>query len=94
MKHFWPSVSALRILFVYFTANLPVIWAVTTLHVGGLFPISGSSAFSAGKSFVSASELAIDLVNSRTDVLPGYRLHLIWNDTQVFNDIFVYLIKL
>jgi len=94
MKHFWPSVSALRILFVYFTANLPVIWAVTTLHVGGLFPMSGPSAFSAGKSLLSASELAIDLVNSRTDVLPGYRLQLIWNDTQVFNDIFVYLIKL
>jgi len=56
--------------------------------------MSGPSAFSAGKSLLSASELAIDLVNSRTDVLPGYRLQLIWNDTQVFNNIFVYLIKL
>ena len=56
--------------------------------------MSGSSAFSEGKSLLSASELAIDLVNRRTDVLPGYRFQLIWNDTQVFNYIFVCLIKL
>ena len=56
--------------------------------------MSGSSAFSAGKSFLSASERAIEMVNRRNDVLPGYRLQLIWNDTQVFNFIFVYLIEL
>lgn len=85
MIHFWPSVSALCILFVYFTANLPLKTAVSTLHVGGLFPMSGSSAFSTGKSLLSASERAIEMVNRRNDVLPGYRLQLIWNDTQVFN---------
>lgn len=47
--------------------------------------MSGSSAFSAGKSLLSASERAIEMVNRRSDVLPGYRLQLIWNDTQVFN---------
>ena len=94
MIHFGPSVSTLRILFVYFMASLPLINAVSTLHIGGLFPLSGSSAFSAGKSFLSASERAIEMVNRRNDVLPGYRLQLIWNDTQVFNFIFVYLIEL
>lgn len=56
--------------------------------------MSDSSVASAGKSLLPASELAIDMVNRRTDVLPGYRLQLIWNDTQVFNYTFVYLIKL
>ena len=94
MIHFGPSVSTLRILFVYFTASLPLINAVSTLHIGGLFPMSGSSVFSAGESFLSASERAIEMVNTRNDVLPGYRLQLIWNDTQVFNYIYAYLIKL
>lgn len=56
--------------------------------------MSDSSVASAGKSLLPASELAIDMVNRRTDVLPGYRLQLIWNDTQVSNYTFVYLIKL
>lgn len=51
--------------------------------------MSGSSVASAGKSLLPASELAIDMVNKRADLLPGYRLQLIWNDTQVFNCILV-----
>lgn len=56
--------------------------------------MSGSSVFSAGKSLLSASERAIEMVNRQNDVLPGYQLQLIWNDTQVFHYIFVYLVKL
>ncbi|KAL9973235.1 hypothetical protein ACROYT_G019659 [Oculina patagonica] len=44
--------------------------------------MSGSSVASAGKSLLPASKLAIDMVNKRADILPGYRLQLIWNDTQ------------
>ena len=51
--------------------------------------MSGSSVFTAGKSLLSASELAMDMVNRRRDLLPDHRLQLIWNDTQVFNYIFV-----
>lgn len=47
--------------------------------------MSGSSVASAGESLLPASELAINMVNRRVDVLPGYQLQLIWNDTQVFN---------
>ena len=56
--------------------------------------MSGPSTFSAGNSLLSASERTIEMVNRRNDVLSGYRLQLIWNDTQVFNYISVYLIKL
>lgn len=89
MTHVWPSVNAVRLLLVYFAANSPLIYAVSTLNIGGLFPVSGVSVASAGKAMLPVTELAIKMVNSRADVLPGYRLQLMWNDTQVFNCIFV-----
>lgn len=66
--------------------------ATKTLYIGGLFPMSGSSVASAGKIFLPVSELAIDMVNNRTDLLNGYQLQLIWNDTQVFKIIFRLLV--
>lgn len=45
--------------------------------------MSGSSVASAGKALLPVSELAIKMVNNRSDVLPGYRLQLLWNDTKV-----------
>lgn len=89
MTHVWPSVNAVRLLLVYFAANSPLIYAVSTLHIGGLFPMSGGSVASAGKAMLPVTELAIKMVNSRADVLPGYRLQLMWNDTKVFNCISV-----
>lgn len=50
--------------------------------------MSGSSVAPAGKIFLPVSELAIDMVNNRTDLLNGYQLQLIWNDTQVSKIIF------
>lgn len=91
MVHVWPSVSAVRLLLVYFAAISRPIYATHTLYIGGLFPMSGSSVASAGKTLLPISELAIDMVNNRTDVLNGYRLQLIWNDTQVFKCIFLSL---
>lgn len=82
-------VNAICYFLLYFVAILPLIRAMRTLHVGGLFPMSGSSVASAGKSLLPASELALNMVNRRVDVLPGYQLQLISNDTQVFNYILV-----
>ena len=94
MTHVWPSVNVLCFFLVYFAGNSSLIYAVSTLRIGGLFPMSGSSVASAGKSLLPASELAIDLVNRRSDVLPGYQLQLSWNDTQVFKLHSCYLITL
>lgn len=47
--------------------------------------MTGSSAGCiSGKSLLPVSELAVKMVNNRTDVLPGYRLRLVWSDTKVF----------
>lgn len=47
--------------------------------------MTGSSAGCISvKAFLPVSELAVKMVNNRTDVLPGYRLRLVWSDTKVF----------
>ena len=54
-----------------------------TLYVGGLFPLSGPSKSLEGRAILSACQLAIEMVNNRTDILPGYELQLLWNDSKV-----------
>ena len=34
-----------------------------------------------------ASEMALDLVNTREDILPEYKLNVIWIDTEVRSDV-------
>ena len=83
MVHFWPSANVLWFVLTCFATNFPTDNAVKTLYIGGLFPMTSSTVASAGKALLPASELAIDMVNNRSDVLPGYRLQLVWNDTKV-----------
>ena len=52
------------------------------IYVGGFFPITGSySAF--GPGLVPAAALAVQHVNARVDVLPGFELEFINVDTKV-----------
>ena len=51
------------------------------LTVGGIFPMSGSWA--GGQGCLPAVEMALEDVNSRQDILPEYRLHMDYNDSQV-----------
>ncbi|XP_041350710.1 gamma-aminobutyric acid type B receptor subunit 1-like [Gigantopelta aegis] len=44
-----------------------------------LYPFHG--AWHGGAAVLAASQLALEQVNQRDDVLPGYRLNLLWNDT-------------
>ena len=72
---------------LYLAANLSLVCSVRspkTLYIGGLFPMTGSSAAYAGEGLLRVSKLAINMVNNRSDVLPDYRLQLVWNDTKVF----------
>ena len=50
------------------------------LHLIGLFPVEGP-AF--GQATLVAANLALDHINNRTDILPGYTLRLHPNDTAV-----------
>lgn len=42
-----------------------------------------SGPWPAGSALLAATKIALDLINSRTDILPGYRLVIHWGDTQV-----------
>ena len=51
------------------------------LYVLGMFPMRGQWA--EGPGYSQAVLMGLEDVNARQDLLPGYRLNMIWNDTQV-----------
>ena len=52
------------------------------IHVLGLIPDTGN-VWPAGETIRIASNIALEQVNARPDVLPGYNLVIHWKDTQV-----------
>ncbi len=58
----------------------PEIANKTALYVGAFFPFGGGWN---GSGVIPAVQMAIDDINSRPDILPGYELKMVWNDTQV-----------
>ena len=52
------------------------------IYILGLFPMEG--AWTGGLGIQPAAEIAIDYVNRDTNVLPGYRLNMLWNNTKVY----------
>lgn len=65
---------------------------LTNLHIGGLFPISGTGGWQGGQGCLPAARMALNDVNAEPYLLPGYRLVLHWNDSQVSlsSDFFVF----
>ena len=53
------------------------------LHIGGIFPIAGEGGWQGGQACMPAAELALEDVNRRRDLLPGYVLRLHSNDSEV-----------
>lgn len=51
------------------------------LYIGALFPMSGG--WPGGQACLPAAQMALDLVNKRTDILPDYELELIYYDSRV-----------
>ena len=52
-----------------------------TLYIGGIFPMTGGWA--GGKGCRPAVDMALEDVNNRADILPGYVLEMVANDSQV-----------
>ena len=50
------------------------------LYLGAFFPLGGGWD---GSGVIPAVEMALDHVNARHDILPGYELMMVWKDTQV-----------
>lgn len=49
------------------------------LYIGALFPMSGG--WPGGQACLPAAQMALDLVNNRSDILPDYELELIYYDS-------------
>lgn len=54
------------------------------LHIGGLFPISGTGGWLGGQGCLPAVKMALEDVNKAKNLLPGYELVLHQNDSQVY----------
>lgn len=53
------------------------------LHIGGIFPINGEGGWQGGQACMPAAYLALEDVNKRKDLLPGFQLRLHSNDSEV-----------
>lgn len=53
------------------------------LHIGGIFPIGGEGGWQGGQACMPAANLALEDVNRRKDLLPGFKLRLHSNDSEV-----------
>lgn len=51
------------------------------LYIGALFPMSGG--WPGGQACLPSAQMALDLVNNRSDILPDYELELIHYDSMV-----------
>nr|CAD7453522.1 unnamed protein product [Timema tahoe] len=54
----------------------------SVLHIGGIFPIGGKGGWQGGQACEPAASLALEDVNNRKDLLPGFTLKLHWNDSE------------
>ena len=50
------------------------------LYLGAFFPVGGDWD---GSGIIPAVEMALDHINARQDILEGYELRMVWNDTKV-----------
>ena len=62
-----------------------------SIPIAALFPKTGW--WPGGRALHIAAQMALEDVNARPDVLPGYRLDMVWNDTEVGTHIYLVLIK-
>ena len=62
--------------------------SVDDLHILGLFPMSGNKLPS-GQSNLHAAKLAVQHINDRPDILPGYRLVLDVHDSAVSIPVYI-----
>uniref|UniRef100_A0A672Z337 Gamma-aminobutyric acid (GABA) B receptor, 1b n=1 Tax=Sphaeramia orbicularis TaxID=375764 RepID=A0A672Z337_9TELE len=56
-----------------------ILHSIKKLYIGALFPMSGG--WPGGQACLPAAQMALDLVNNRTDILPDYELELIYYDS-------------
>ncbi|KAI2652686.1 Gamma-aminobutyric acid type B receptor subunit 1 [Labeo rohita] len=75
------SYFILATLILLFSWSCPVL-GKKKLYIGALFPMSGG--WPGGQACLPAAQMALDLVNKRTDILPDYELELIYYDSMTY----------
>lgn len=90
LKMFNKLMSLHWIAFIWLMALLPATkyhaaYGLDQLHIGGIFPIGGKGGWQGGQACQPAAELALEDVNSKSDLLPGFKLTLYSNDSEVRN---------
>lgn len=70
-------------LIFYNNINLTNGGRADELHIGGIFPIAGKGGWQGGQACMPAARLALDDVNKEQNLLPGFRLILHSNDSEV-----------
>lgn len=66
-------------LLIIFSLDFLTVHSTRKLFLGGMF----SGSHPAIDSLQPVCENALEAVNNRTNILPGYQLHLVPNDTKV-----------
>uniref|UniRef100_A0A671MAR4 Gamma-aminobutyric acid type B receptor subunit 1-like n=1 Tax=Sinocyclocheilus anshuiensis TaxID=1608454 RepID=A0A671MAR4_9TELE len=74
----WRSLALLYALLIFLSWPCAVA-GKKKLYIGALFPMSGG--WPGGQACLPAAQMALDLVNNRTDILPDYELELIHYDS-------------
>lgn len=83
----------LWICFLTLLSNVQVfVSGLDELHIGGIFPINGKGGWQGGQACQPAAELALEDVNSKSDLLPGFKLTLYSNDSEVSQFFFFFKI--
>lgn len=65
----------------YLQGNIPMTDNRTEIWMLGMFPMTGG--WYGGQGIFPAIEMALDDINGRQTVIPGYQLRLVWGDTKV-----------
>ncbi|XP_048239375.1 gamma-aminobutyric acid type B receptor subunit 1-like [Haliotis rufescens] len=69
----------MKIMFVVVSMAIHVHCTID-IHLFGLFPMEGQ--YAGGLAQLPAAMMAVDDINKRQDILPGYRLHMKWNNSK------------
>lgn len=76
----WMMMVLLLLMFFIRTTNAI---SYDELHIGGIFPIAGKGGWQGGQACMPAARLALEDVNNKNNILPGYKLILHSNDSEV-----------
>lgn len=80
LERVWRSLTLVYALLVFLFGPC-VVAGKKKLYIGALFPMSGG--WPGGQACLPAAQMALDLVNNRSDILPDYELELIHYDSMV-----------